>query len=634
MRIWMTGDRWFAAFLGANAVAASLVALLAVFACPARGSATWSWGLNNVGQLGHGDVASRTVPTEVTALSGYTVVALAAGHSHTLAVTSDGKLWAWGLNSYGQLGLGDLAQRRDPTQVTFFSGRTVTAVAAGTAHSLALTSDGKLWAWGRNYYGQLGVGDTTDRSTPVEVTALAGQTITGLAGGGGHSLALSADGKLWAWGANAWGQLGLGDNADRSGPIEVAAFSGQTIRAIAAGSEHTLAATDDGTFWSWGRNDIGQLGLGDTTARNTPQAVAALSGRVVIGVAAGWYHSLAITSGGELWACGYNDYGQLGLGTTSDCLSPARVTALAGLRVTRVSAGYEHTLVMTSDRRLWACGRNSDGQLGLGDTTDRTTPTHIAALTGQPVAAPCAGRYHSLAVARDNAAPVADDQWVTASTGLGKSITLTGSDGDGDPLTFIIVASPVHGTLTGEPPEVTYTSDPAYSGDDSFTFKVSDGIAESDPATVTVSVSRMPTSLWTIDRTGTITGLVILRQFDLKRTTDGALLEGKTISFRIDGTEVGTGVTNAGGDSTLNWIIAEGPATRTITAAFPGDGAYDGCSDDATLTAQTWPTKMSGVDREGKITAYRILKAWLWKMDSTPVVGKSIAFYLDGTLLG
>jgi hypothetical protein len=148
-----------------------------------------------------------------------------------------------------------------------------------------------------------------------------------------------------------------------------------------------------------------------------------------------------------------------------------------------------------------------------------------------------------------------------------------------------------------------------------------------------LTVEKADTTLYTIDRSGTITGHVILRQFDLKRLSDNALLEGRTISFKIDGTEVGTGATNAGGDSTLDWIITDGPGTRTITTAFAGDAAYNGCSDDATLTCQTHLTKMSGVDREGRITAYRILKAWLWKMDNSPVSGKSIAFKLDGTLL-
>ena len=156
--------------------------------------------------------------------------------------------------------------------------------------------------------------------------------------------------------------------------------------------------------------------------------------------------------------------------------------------------------------------------------------------------------------------------------------------------------------------------------------------AASDTATLTVT--RANTTHYTINRTGTITELAILRQFDLKRTTDNAMLAGKTITFRIDGTAVGTGTTNAGGDSTLNWIVTDGPATRTITTEFAGDGAYNGSSANATLTAQTHATKMFGTNRDGRITSYRIFKAWLYRLDNTPVVGKPITFKLDGTVVG
>ncbi|MBM3493519.1 MAG: hypothetical protein FJX72_04235, partial [Armatimonadetes bacterium] len=221
-----------------------------------------------------------------------------------------------------------------------------------------------------------------------------------------------------------------------------------------------------------------------------------------------------------------------------------------------------------------------------------------------------------------------------SSVGLSAKLTALGGWVAGRTVTFTVDGSEAGGavtdatgvaTLAYEIPlskgEGAYSLGAAFAGDDAY-------VASFDTATLTV-LPPAGTTLYTIDRTGTITGLVILRQFDLKRTTDDALLAGKTISFGIDGTEVGTGVTNAGGDSTLNWIITDGPATRTIVAAFAGDAAYNGCSDDATLTCQTWPTKMGGVDREGKITAYRIFKAWLWKMDNSPVSGKSIAFRLD-----
>jgi hypothetical protein len=153
---------------------------------------------------------------------------------------------------------------------------------------------------------------------------------------------------------------------------------------------------------------------------------------------------------------------------------------------------------------------------------------------------------------------------------------------------------------------------------------------------LSVVQQALPTNTHTLDRSGTVGELATLRGY-LSRTSDGAKLDGKTIAFGIDGTAVGiavTGATRVSGRADLDWVISAGPATRPILAEFAGDSAYVGSSDTATLTAQTWQTKMGGVDREGRITAYRILKAWLWKMDNSPVAGKSIAFKLDGTLLG
>jgi len=147
------------------------------------------------------------------------------------------------------------------------------------------------------------------------------------------------------------------------------------------------------------------------------------------------------------------------------------------------------------------------------------------------------------------------------------------------------------------------------------------------------TIPRIGSSLYVLDRTGTIGELVSLRA-KLKRITDNAWLPGRTVHFSVDGTLVGSGVTNVDGLAEYLWVIADGPATRTINGAFHGDAEYSPSTDDAILNAQTWATKMSGIDRTGPIASYRILKAWLWKMDNTPIPGKSILFKLDGTVLG
>jgi alpha-tubulin suppressor-like RCC1 family protein len=306
-----------------------------------------------------------------------TTAVLATGDWHSLAVQSDGSLWAWGDNNRGQLGDGTTTDRYIPIQV--MSG--VTAVTAGTQHSLALKSDGTLWVWGANYSGQLGDGSTTDRHTPIQV--LSG--VTGMAAGGGHSLALKSDGTLWAWGDNGYGQLGDGTTMHRYTPVQV--LSG--VKAVMAGLWHSFALKSDGTLWTWGANYSGQLGDGSTTDRYIP--IQVLSG--VTDVAAGYGHSLALKSDGTLWAWGLNISGHLGDGSKTDRYIPIQVL----IEVTDVAAGTWHSLALKSDGTLWAWGSNYRGQLGDGGSrTDRYVPQ---VMTG--VSALATGGEYSLALKSD-----------------------------------------------------------------------------------------------------------------------------------------------------------------------------------------------------------------------------------------
>ncbi|MBE0605157.1 MAG: chitobiase/beta-hexosaminidase C-terminal domain-containing protein, partial [Deltaproteobacteria bacterium] len=223
-------------------------------------------------------------------------------------------------------------------------------IAAGAYHTVAVKSDGTVWAWGYNYSGQLGDGTTTDRSLPVRVTGLSG--VAAVAAGVGHTVAVKSDGTLWTCGANGFGQLGDGTTTNRSQPVQVTALSG--VVAIAAGYYHTVAVKSDGTVWAWGYNGFGQLGDGTTTNRSQPVQVTALSG--VASVAAGWYHTVAVKSDGTVWAWGYNGYGQLGDGTTTNRSQPVQVTALSG--VVAIAAGVDHTVAVKSDGTVWAWGYN------------------------------------------------------------------------------------------------------------------------------------------------------------------------------------------------------------------------------------------------------------------------------------
>ncbi len=252
----------------------------------------WAWGNNNDGQLGNGTITNSSTPVAVSLASGTTVTAIAGGGYHSLALTSTGQVLAWGYNSFGELGNGTTSSSTTPVAVSLPSGTTVTAIAGGSYHSLALTSSGQVLAWGDNVEGELGNGTTTSSSTPVQVSLPSGTIVTAIAGGGYHSLALTSSGQVLAWGNNAYGQLGNGTTTNSSTPVAVSLPSGTTVTAIAGGSYHSLALTSSGQVLAWGNNAQGELGNGTTTYSSTPIAVSAFPAAVAI--AGGGYHSLAI----------------------------------------------------------------------------------------------------------------------------------------------------------------------------------------------------------------------------------------------------------------------------------------------------------------------------------------------------
>ena len=280
----------------------------------------FAWGDNPYGQLGDGTDSNwrSTAVAVITSgvLSGKVVTAVAAGADHSVALTSTGELFAWGNNIWGQLGDGTTAPLRDqPTAVIMsgaLAGKTVTAIASGENHTLALTSDGQLFAWGNNEFGQLGDGTGFHRLTPVAVVmsgALAGKTVSAIAAGYHHSLALTSDGLVFAWGENFRGQLGDGTGVDRNAPVAVvnsgfnAELAGKTVVAIAAGEGHSVVLTSDGGLFAWGWNSNGQLGSGGGGGNGAPLRVfmdGALLGKTVKGVAAGYRHSVALAFGPEI----------------------------------------------------------------------------------------------------------------------------------------------------------------------------------------------------------------------------------------------------------------------------------------------------------------------------------------------
>ncbi len=358
-----------------------------------------AWGNNSDGELGDGTTTGSSTPVAVDLPADTTITAIAAGTAYGLALTSTGTVLAWGDNSAGQLGDGTTTDSSTPVAVNLPADTTITAVAAGDRHSLALTSTGTMLAWGENFIGQLGDGTTTRRSTPVAVNLPTGTTITAMAAGHRHNLALTSTGTVLAWGDNSAGQLGDGTTTDSSTPIAVDLPTGTTITTVATGAYHSLALTSADTMLAWGYNIFGQLGDGTTTDRSTPIAVDLPTGTTITTVSGGDRHTLAVTSADTMLAWGHNNFGQLGDGTTTDRSTPIAVNLPTGTTITTASAGAFHSLAVTSTGTMLGWGYNALGQVGDGTTaTRRRTPVAVDLPADTTITAAAAGNRHSLAV--------------------------------------------------------------------------------------------------------------------------------------------------------------------------------------------------------------------------------------------
>jgi len=361
----------------------------------------YAWGDNSNGQLGIGRSGGYSTTPELVQLpAGVSARSVAAGYFHSLAVGSDGMLYAWGDNFGGELGIGRSGgYSTTPAPVVGLSESVrARAVFAGGHHGLALGRDGTLYTWGANESGQLGDGTTTNRSTPVSATLPAGVRVVSVAAGGRHTLALGADGALYAWGWNHDGQLGDGTTITRTARVSLALPMGTRAVAIAAGGRHSLALGATGALYAWGANESGELGDGTTMERTRPISVTLPPGVRFIALSAGLTHSLALGGDGRVYAWGDNGHGQLGDGSTVERTRPVAVTLPGGGRATAVFAGDRFSLALGADGRLYAWGANADGELGDGAATDRATPGAVRLPRGVRVSAAAAGDYYSLAV--------------------------------------------------------------------------------------------------------------------------------------------------------------------------------------------------------------------------------------------
>ncbi len=351
------------------------------------GGAAKCWGDNRYRQV----YVQKTAPGQIADTPG-NFRSIAAGGAHTCALTEGGSVVCWGNNKYGQLGESPAAPTPGATRPgetesatstplpTRGSSNQAASIAAGRSHTCAVTTAGGVRCWGRNEHGELGNGTFADSRTPVDVSGLAGGVELVVAGWG-HTCALTKTGAVKCWGYNKNGELGNGANENLNRPADVRGLGGG-VTALEAADDHTCALLASGAVKCWGFNMYGQLGDGTPENRNTPVEVIGLSGTITA-LAAGWGHTCALSAGGEVRCWGNNEYGQLGVESKKETIhTPVIVSGMAS-GVTAISADGGQTCVITGKGLVMCWGNNKYGQLGDGTAEIRKLPVVVTGLTSE-----------------------------------------------------------------------------------------------------------------------------------------------------------------------------------------------------------------------------------------------------------
>ncbi|HEY1640474.1 MAG TPA: hypothetical protein VGG35_07295 [Streptosporangiaceae bacterium] len=366
------------AILAALAVipAAPAASAAAGRAAPKTVPAVISWGDNDQGELGNGTTTSSSTPVYVSVPASQRFTTVRSGRAG-FAVSASGRLYAWGLNASGQLGDGTTTSRLRPERIRLPAGVRLKTVRAGVGFALALTAGGKMLAWGYNGDGALGTGSTANHHQPVWVRLPAGVKVTAISAGYNSSLALTSTGRVLSWGDGNEGQLGDGARTRRELPGYVRLPKHTKIKSIAAGNANGYAVTTAGRLLAWGFGGYGQLGDGTVTNQLTPVFARLPRGVKVLAVAPGVIHALALTTGHKVLAWGNNTDGQLGTGTTASRSTPVRVKLPPGTKASALAGGQFFSMALTSAHHILAWGQNSRGELGDGTTTDRLLPGRV-----------------------------------------------------------------------------------------------------------------------------------------------------------------------------------------------------------------------------------------------------------------
>jgi len=334
----------------------------------------WAWGNNFHGALGDGTFTNRSIPVQVGTAADWAVISAneevnaTPKSNFSLAIKTDGTLWAWGNNNSGQLGIGAPGNYNTPVQVG--TDNDWLTVSAGKLYSLGIKTNGTLWAWGYNQDGELGLGDYIPRSTPVQVGA--GTNWAAVSAGFEASAALTTTGTIWAWGRNDAGQLGDGTNTDKNIPVQAGIATDWQM--VSNSGLHMMAIKSDGTLWAWGQNSLGQLGDGTFTNSNIPLQIGTDNSWDTVVVS--YLFTMALKTNGSRWAWGYNSYGEYGIGNLDWYIEPFQTGAATDWQT--IAAKSYTAFGIRAGSNLWASGLNENGQLGDGTTVDKLSPVQVS----------------------------------------------------------------------------------------------------------------------------------------------------------------------------------------------------------------------------------------------------------------
>jgi len=339
----------------------------------------WAWGSNSFGEIGDGTTISKNTPVQIGNQTNW--LSVAVGENHSLAIKSDGTLWSWGLNNYGQLGDGTFINKSIPTQITT-NGNFWTTIAAGYFHSLAINSNGVLVAWGNNSDGQLGLTNTINQSIPTIVSNNFNGTWSQISAGENHTLAKCGN-NLYGWGKNDYGQLGNGTYTSSSSPILIFSPTNalNQIKQIEAGRSNSFLIQQDGTLLGWGNNLYGNLGIGTHTSDNTIHTI----GSNWKNISSGNNFSIGIKIDGTVLGWGANYFGQLANGTfdTSNIgiANPTQIGNDSNWLAASASKFDYSTFLKKTDNSLYSSGNNWAGQLGIGNNINQNILNMLSCLS-------------------------------------------------------------------------------------------------------------------------------------------------------------------------------------------------------------------------------------------------------------